>query len=250
MSPTPQTDALTLRLRSRGAEFSVCARVKNSQRARNFKMWISGEAEVSVTKPNFAPKSEAVAFVEKNADWVFDRLSEYSRPQTLSEFLLKNPRLSAGGAEWAASLSESQSLDYFIDDESAMRVRLASRAGSEESLKNLILKFGAPRMSAELERISAETGLPYSRVSFRSQSSRWASRSATGTLSFNWRIFLLPADLHGYVLRHEMAHAKFMDHSAAFWIYLNRICPGAKRLDARLGKFGAEIFKVGRDSEK
>lgn len=32
----------------------------------------------------------------------------------------------------------------------------------------------------------------------------------------------------------------------SFWIFLNRLIPGAKRLDAELSKIGGEIFKVGR----
>ena len=67
-----------------------------------------------------------------------------------------------------------------------------------------------------------------------------------GGLSFNWRVMLLPRRLQQYVFRHELAHVRFMDHSTAFWIFLNRLIPGAKRLDAELSKIGGEIFKVGR----
>lgn len=98
----------------------------------------------------------------------------------------------------------------------------------------------------QAEKISLETGIKFGRLSVRDQSSRWASRSSNGSLSFNWRIVLLQPELQDYIIRHELAHSRFMDHSVSFWIFLNRICPGAKRLDARLSKEGEEIFRIAR----
>ena len=72
------------------------------------------------------------------------------------------------------------------------------------------------------------------------------SRSSTGTLSFNWRMVLLPCELQDYIVCHELAHVRFMDHSVSFWIFLNRLLPNAKSLDARLSKEGSEVFSVAR----
>ena len=121
------------------------------------------------------------------------------------------------------------------------------KAGDKaESVERVFKDFARGLVERECARISAETGLGYSRISLRNQNSCWGSRSATGTMSFNWRVALLPYNLRQYVFHHEFAHVKFMDHSTAFWIFLNRLIPGAKRLDSQLSKIGGEIFRVGR----
>lgn len=84
----------------------------------------------------------------------------------------------------------------------------------------------------------------FSRVSVRDQSSRWASRSSSGTLSLNWRIMLLSPEHQKYMVLHELAHTKFMDHSVSFWIFLNRICPNTQKLDREISRLSVEFFAI------
>ena len=88
--------------------------------------------------------------------------------------------------------------------------------------------------------------IPKQKISIRNQSSLWGSRSSRGVISLNWRVMLLPYPLQCYVIAHELSHVKFMDHSVSFWIYLNRICEGAKKLDSQLSKLGKDLFYVGK----
>lgn len=55
------------------------------------------------------------------------------------------------------------------------------------------------------------------RVTVRDTQSRWGSCSAHGNLSFSWRLILAPPAIGRYLVAHEVAHLKHMDHSAAFW---------------------------------
>ena len=93
-----------------------------------------------------------------------------------------------------------------------------------------------------LELAAEKFGVEYSRISVRNQSGRWASRSSSGALSFNERMLLLPCELQNYIICHELAHARFMDHSVSFWIWLGRLCPHAKRLDRELSKLSGKLF--------
>ena len=55
------------------------------------------------------------------------------------------------------------------------------------------------------------------RIALRDTTSRWGSCSSTGTMSFSWRLAVAPVDVMRYVVMHELAHTKHMDHSAEFW---------------------------------
>ena len=55
------------------------------------------------------------------------------------------------------------------------------------------------------------------RIALRDTTSRWGSCSSTGTMSFSWRLAFAPVDVMRYVVMHELAHTKHMDHSAEFW---------------------------------
>jgi len=55
------------------------------------------------------------------------------------------------------------------------------------------------------------------KIKIKDQQQRWGSCTANGQVLINWRILLAPVSIIDYVLAHELAHLKYMDHSKAFW---------------------------------
>ena len=63
------------------------------------------------------------------------------------------------------------------------------------------------------------------RLSIRDQSSRWASASANGSLSFSWRLVLAPPFVLDAVVVHELAHLRIRGHDKRFWALVERHAP-------------------------
>ena len=72
-------------------------------------------------------------------------------------------------------------------------------------------------------------GVSYSRISIREQKTRWGSCSGQGNLNFNWKLILMPPEILDYVVVHELAHRKQMNHSKLFWAEVERILPDYER---------------------
>lgn len=84
-----------------------------------------------------------------------------------------------------------------------------------------------------LSYLAAQGHFSFERVRFAHQSGRWGSCSSNGTISLNIALMTLPLDLVDYVLVHELAHTRQMNHSTAFWNLVTTYYPNvvaARRL--------------------
>jgi len=89
-------------------------------------------------------------------------------------------------------------------------------------------------------------GVTIKRISIRDQTSRWGSCSATGVLSYSWRLVLAPPFVLDYLAAHEVAHRVELNHSPRFWRTLQRICPEMERAKTWLNAHGAGLHRYGQ----
>jgi predicted metal-dependent hydrolase len=71
-------------------------------------------------------------------------------------------------------------------------------------------------------------GVAYHRIFIRGQRARWASCSHQHNLTFNWKLLFAPEHIVDYVIIHELAHLKHMNHSRKFWDMVVGYCPKFK----------------------
>lgn len=65
--------------------------------------------------------------------------------------------------------------------------------------------------------------------------SQWGSCTPGGTVRFNLQLIRLPLRLIDYVVAHELAHLRELNHSAAFWRLVESVCPDYAQLRGELG---------------
>ena len=71
-------------------------------------------------------------------------------------------------------------------------------------------------------------GVSYNRITIRHQKTRWGSCTKTGNLSFNCLLMKMPENVRDYVIIHELAHRKELNHSSKYWAIVAEYCPWYK----------------------
>lgn len=112
----------------------------------------------------------------------------------------------------------------------------------EEAVRDALIAWYRRRARIEFaERLDWATlraGTTYSKLQIRDPSSRWASCSTSGGMSFSWRLLLAPEPVLAYVVEHEVAHLDVMDHSKRFWRLVESRCPDYREHERWLRSYG------------
>jgi predicted metal-dependent hydrolase len=109
-----------------------------------------------------------------------------------------------------------------------LSVNLPAGAG-EQQLKDRVLAWleqQAKRIFTErLNHYAEKLGVRYRSMALSSATTRWGSCTVEGKIRLNWRLIHFSMELIDYVVAHELAHLREMNHSPRFWATVQSIFP-------------------------
>lgn len=75
------------------------------------------------------------------------------------------------------------------------------------------------------DHYAPQLGVKVQRLGLSTAQTRWGSATAQGTIRLNWRLIHYPLSSIDYVVVHELAHLRELNHSAAFWEVVRSVLP-------------------------
>ncbi|KFI29512.1 zinc metalloprotease [Haematobacter missouriensis] len=212
--------------------------LRRSARARRFSLRVSRlDGRVTLSLPERARVSDALAFARDREEWIRDVLSV--RPQEIriapDSLLPVEGRIRQVRLARVPRVVESGARELLVPE--AAGARTAARV--EAFLKRLAHE----RLEAACSRHARSLGRGYTKLTLRDTRSRWGSCTSDGRLMFSWRLILAPPEVLDYVAAHEVAHLVRMDHSPAFWAEVARLMPGYAAPRRWLRDHGQELHR-------
>ena len=120
------------------------------------------------------------------------------------------------------------------------RKEIIQRRSSERRERQLFFpvdkKWALEQIKGRVEWYAKSAGLRYASVKISNAKKRWGSCSSTGRLRFSWQLMRAPKDVIDYIVVHELAHLREMNHSKAFWAGVQNMFPAYQHVRTWLKK--------------
>ena len=219
-------------------------RVRASTRARRLAVRVLPGGLVEVVVPRGTRPGTVEQFVMRHRRWI-ERTLDLYRPADAADLNVLPARIDfpATGKGWLLRLVEA-------DGPPRLRVEagLLTLAGApgraalmRHALRRFVMREAHAALRPWLDRLSMETGLRFTRLQIRRQRTRWGSCSRSGTISLNACLLFQPPDVVNYLLIHELAHTRHMNHSRRFWRFVEQHEPRWRALDSALTRGWREV---------
>lgn len=91
--------------------------------------------------------------------------------------------------------------------------------------------------------LAAKLGVPTPPLKLSNAQSRWGSCNSRGEVRLNWRLLQAPPHIINYVICHELAHLKQMNHSAKFWAVVESLFPDYKQAEKVLKALSPQLHR-------
>lgn len=191
--------------------------------ARRLTMTID-ERGLRIAAPPRLSLTEIEAFVREHGEWVLKKLGELAHASQPRHVAVRDgTRLPLLDGEAEVRVLPGANRVRWIGDQLVLEARADADLG--QLATRGLQKRALPHFAARLGHYCEALGLAAPRLSLSSAHTRWGSCSRHGGIRINWRLIHLPGHLGDYVVAHEVAHLREMNHGKRFWATVASIYP-------------------------
>jgi predicted metal-dependent hydrolase len=197
------------------------------------------EGAVIVTLPPRKGRRAGLALLREHEAWVLERLAALSPalefapgvelPLADGKLVIRHEPRARGGAFLDGGALVVTGAREFL------RRRVTDFLRGEA--KRRIVVLAAPHAAALAVKPRA--------IRVKDTRSRWGSCAPDGTLAFSWRLLMAPGWVTDYVVAHEVAHLRELNHSARFWDLVETLTPHRDAAVEWLRAEGPALLRIG-----
>ena len=231
--------------------------IVTKKRVKNFNLRVTSGGEVHASAPLGASRERIEAFVQRNSEWVINRLARHEQRQTTTSEPLSPQSIIA---LWGNPITVQDALDHSFEspaprpkqatfasfmgaDEPNERPQVRRHANldglSPEELQARVDQLYASEITAALRDMvhahEIAMGVTVARISVRSMKTRWGSCTPkTATIRIARELAAYPIECLDMVVAHELVHLLEPSHNQRFHALLDTYCPNNRALSQRL----------------
>ena len=192
------------------------------------------EGGLTVSAPVTMSLAQVEALVRESEAWILRKLAEWKHRQVPEASWREGARVPFLGGGLALRLFTGRSGAVREGNELWVRTAGGLPAQVERAVVGWYKAQAREHLARRLEALAVAAGLEPPTFLLSSAMGRWGSCNTRREVRLTWRLMKAPPEMIDYVVCHELAHLRHMNHSPAFWAEVGRQCPDYRALRDRL----------------
>ena len=193
------------------------------------------ETGLTVSAPATMPLAKVEVLVRESERWVLRKVAEWRTRQVPAVTWHDGSPLPYLGGNLVLRLARgSRGAARLAGGELHVTARSADEAEVKRVVTAWYRRAALDHLSERARALAVAAALVPPKVLLSSAMARWGSCNTRREVRLAWRLVKAPAELVDYVICHELAHLRHMNHSPAFWAEVARQCPDYRRLREEL----------------
>ncbi len=207
--------------------------------------FVIGSEGLSVSAPRWVAVHDVEAALREKSAWILRKLHEQRE---------RSRRVAETRVDWrdgavlpflgspVTLLLDSGTVGAVLDatgDTRRLRLGLpatAAPAQIRDAVQSWLQRQARRVFEERIALFAPRLGVRVARLSLSSATTRWGSASASGAIRLNWRLVHFALPVIDYVVTHELAHLREMNHSPAFWDVVRSVLPDYEAARSTLRK--------------
>ncbi|HSV59292.1 MAG TPA: SprT family zinc-dependent metalloprotease [Variovorax sp.] len=211
--------------------------------------FVVGVEGLSVRAPRWVALRDVDAALQEKADWIVRKLDDARERQQRQDatridwrdgasFQFLGEPVTVQFDPKHAFVGSGAILDAGADGQGrVLRLALAQNAGStqvRDAAQAWLMRQARRIFTERLDHFAPRLGVRWRKLSLTNAATRWGSASADGAIRLHWRLVHFRMPVIDYVVAHELAHLRVMDHSPRFWETVESVVPDYPQLRRQL----------------
>jgi predicted metal-dependent hydrolase len=213
---------------------------KRSPRARKISMRIDpGFDGILITLPTRVSRRSGLALLRQHEDWAAQKLAALPRPVRFTP----GAAVPVGGRAHVIEPMPGGYGGAWIEEG-----RILVTGGEEflaRRVTDCLKRLARQRLTAMAAEKAVLAEAKMRAVRIKDTRTRWGSCAPDGTLAFCWRLVCAPEFVQDYVVAHEVAHLRHMNHGKHFWALTEDLTPHRGVASEWLTSNGLELLRLG-----
>lgn len=192
-----------------------------------------------VGAPTGARLADIEAAIRRHGDWVLEKLDAWAeRVVPVALEICDGLRLPLLGGELTIRIAAGANRAIWSADGRQLTLCLGASGNARRVLERALRERARELFGQRLHLHAPRLGVHLPPLALSSARTRWGSCSSRTGIRLNWRLVFFPLPVIDYVVAHELAHLKEMNHSPRFWAVVEGLCPDWRSLRAELKRLG------------